>query len=215
MSVIPSNNAWRRVSDTVRDSERNRAQRPGGRRLNRGGAQPGILVRITVELGDGRYEAEEVRGEGTAIATSTWEAQPNGRTFTDTDGTALLELNETTGVDIGTITLVEMRSRFDTAAVSTYDKPIQWVFNLGGGGGSGSVPARIRAKLEDGLFDLDVFADGSQAPVTDTTDSIIRIPQLAAGEVIPSGTWIMASQIGEDDTYPTKTHYEAQVPVWL
>jgi hypothetical protein len=160
-----------------------------------------VYAEIVTEVGSGEYTAKAVKRDN-----DVWAVRVND-IFTD-DSIPIFEANGVTGLEVGTV--VEVYRLWDETTETKY-----FVFFATGGGGGGAVPVQIKSKLEDGVWDIHVFGNGSQVAATDTSNSIIRIPQIAAGETLPLNTWVFATLIGTDATYPTKTHYEGQVPVWL
>ena len=91
-----------------------------------------------------------------------------------------------------------------------------------GGATGGGVPMQVTSQLLEaeapfdpvhGYYNVTVYGAGSTAASTGI--GIVKILQLAAGEVVPNGTWIIGTKLGSNDDFPLLTHYEGQVPVWL
>lgn len=169
--------------------------------------QPFVTVKITEELSNGYYKANEVRLEENASVV-TWETFTGGRVFEDDN--AILERNFVEGVEIGKIVTVYQSATHNPGSTS-YLRPVTWMFDLGGGG-SDVFPAQIQSKVSNNQYLCDVWEDGvytdagAGKPVT-AEDQDLFIWQVSNAKEIPAGSWLMVTKVDE--------HYEGQIPVWL
>lgn len=181
-----------RISNVVRSVEGTRRDLTGQPGRRKPTIQGTILAEITASGATaGFYKAKQKVWDGSAFIDF-----PLGRLWNGTSLPEVFDVNGTTGIADGTIVFLTRIG--DTAG------GFQWVIisNVG----TSTFPVKITSKESGSTYRIDVFADGSDQPATETGETII-IMQIDSSQTVPSGTFLLAVKIG--------TTFYGQVPIWL
>jgi hypothetical protein len=179
------------------------------RRFGQGNhVQPMVICRITLEVGLGVYETEEVRWFDDGVNPADWQVVTDGRELT------VQEINLTAGISVGTVIFAEQKG-IHTPPSSLHNTDSFWVFQIGGG--AKVYPAEIVSKVTSNgngnEYLIDVWLEGrfqddgtaiTPAPLLGAT---CFIWQVSSDYEVPTGTWLAVIAVAD--------HYEGQIPVWL